>query len=415
MPATPFADLPIYNDRMRPYQDADVLPRVRKWASTDGSGDPDKIDFQRFRHAFLWWDSSKPDEVGSYRLKIADVIDGKLYAIWRGVTVIAGVLQGARGGTTIPDADRDAVRADVARYYAKARSEFNDPSIKVPWDDSSGRSMVAPGRSRDFYDRSFALDDIRILTRAEGYGDGRTVEAYAAVFDVPQEIHDAHGDYIERNDPRAFNMTINSGAAKRALPLYNHGLSIADGRSEALYGVPLGSPQEIRADSRGLLTITRYNKTPLAESVLEAVKAGDITAQSYRGPIFRSSPTKPRGGYRADKDGMLPQVTRHELGLSDYGPTPRPYYADAAIVSVRSAQELASELAGLDEAARSELIRLLATTSPGTPERATATATWAAGTEEPRTAHSGRQQDLARQRQNALWAEIAQMEMATHA
>lgn len=258
--------------------------------------------------------------------------------------------------------------------------------------------------TREYYDRSYPLDGIEILSRAKG-GDGRTVTAYAAIFDTPQEIHDAHGDYIERNDRRAFNMTINSGAAKRALPLYNHGLNVVDGKPEAMYGVPLGSPLEIKADGRGLLTVTRYNKSPLADSILEAIKNDDIRAQSYRGTIFRSSPAKPRGGYRANPDGTLPEVTRLELGLSDYGPTPRPYYEGAAILAVRSATQVLSDIAGLSETERAELIRMLATTPLGEPEPATATATPAAGTEEPRNTHSGRM-ELLRLRAEALFAGV---------
>lgn len=296
----------------------------------------------------------------------------------------------------------------MAKIHAAAKKfgiEMGDDGNRSiqPADETSPRGPLT-------YDRTFDLDTIEILSRAKG-GDGRTVEAYAAVFNVAQEIHDQHGDYLERNDPRAFNMTINSGAAKRALPLYNHGMSVVDGRPEAMYGVPLGLPLEIRADSRGLLTVTRYNKSPLAESILESVKNGDITSQSYRGRIFRSSPDRPRGGYRAKADGALTEVTRLELGLSDYGPTPRPYYADAAILSVR-ARDVAAGLAGLDEDERAELIRLLATT-PNAPEPATATAIPAAGAEEPRESHSGRSKDLARQHELAMWAELAGMEMAT--
>ncbi|MDQ1248447.1 MAG: uncharacterized protein QG597_2819, partial [Actinomycetota bacterium] len=43
------------------------------------------------------------------------------------------------------------------------------------------------------FQRSYALDDITIRS-----GDGRTVEAYAAVFDTSAEIHDRQGHYLER-------------------------------------------------------------------------------------------------------------------------------------------------------------------------------------------------------------------------
>jgi HK97 family phage prohead protease len=268
----------------------------------------------------------------------------------------------------------------------------------------------------DRFDRAFPLEGIEILSRAKG-GDGRTVEAYAAVFDTPAEIHDQHGDYMEVIHRTAFNRTLKNGAVERALVLYNHGRNVVNGQVDSLAQVPLGSPLEIVADIRGLKTVTRYNKSALAESVLEAVRAGDIKAQSFRGGIYRSDPN---GKVPRSRSGVLPTVTRMELGLSDYGPTPSPYYKDAAILAVRSATDVASVITemfqGLDEDERQVLLRALDTTRRvGDPDPATATSTTEPGTEDPRTsAHSGRSKDLARQRELAVWAELARMEMAIH-
>ena len=52
------------------------------------------------------------------------------------------------------------------------------------------------------FQRSYALDDITIRS-----GDGRTVEAYAAVFDTPARIHDRQGHYLERIARSAFDAT----------------------------------------------------------------------------------------------------------------------------------------------------------------------------------------------------------------
>ena len=261
----------------------------------------------------------------------------------------------------------------------KIRAAAKKMGIEVS--DESSRS-----RQRDYFDRAFPLEGIEILSRAKG-GDGRTVEAFAAVFDMPQEIRDQHGHYRERIAATAFNKTLADGAISRALCLYNHGMLVTDARPDSLAQVPLGMPLDIRADRRGLLTVTRYNKTVLADAVLESIHNGEIRAQSFRGPVFRSDPQRiprPRPG------APLPDVMRLELGLSDYGPTPRPYY-DAPIIAVRTAQEVLSALAGLDEDERAELNRMLATTRGREPEPATATAYRAAGPEEPREdAHSGR-------------------------
>ena len=41
--------------------DADAaVARVRRWASRDGSGEKDTIDWERYRQAFAWYDGFKP-------------------------------------------------------------------------------------------------------------------------------------------------------------------------------------------------------------------------------------------------------------------------------------------------------------------------------------------------------------------
>ena len=51
------------------------------------------------------------------------------------------------------------------------------------------------------FTRAYPLEDITIRSG----GDGRTVEAYAAVFNTPQRIVDGSGQYMEVIDRAAFN------------------------------------------------------------------------------------------------------------------------------------------------------------------------------------------------------------------
>lgn len=261
--------------------------------------------------------------------------------------------------------------------------------------------------------RSFALEGIEILDRAKG-GDGRTIEAYAAVFDIPTEVHDAHGDYMEVIHRSAFNRTLANGAGNSALFLYNHGRTVVDGRPDSLAQVPIGSPKSIKADGRGLRTVSQLNRSILADSVLEAVRNGDIKGYSFRGSAYRSDPRGPVP--KARPGAELPTVTRMELSLADYGPTPTPYYVGAEIVALRSASAVLSTINGLDESERAELFRMLLDTTRGSvPDPATATSRREPGAEDPReTAHSGRLKDLARQRELAAWADLAYMEMAVN-
>jgi HK97 family phage prohead protease len=207
------------------------------------------------------------------------------------------------------------------------------------------------------FDRTFPLDDIQISRS----GDGRTVEAYAAMFEAPYEVRDQHGHYMEVLSRSVFNRTLSGGAGKSAMCLYNHGMTV-HGTPDMMGSVPLGTPLEIRPDGRGLLTVTRYNKGPFADQVLESIRNGDIRAQSFRGRIIRSDPNGrvPRQRYGQ----TLPTVTRHEMGLTDYGPTPIPVNAGAEIVAVRSLTDLIDELRDLDADEREELLRTLDLSTP---------------------------------------------------
>ncbi len=70
--------------------------------------------------------------------------------------------------------------------------------------------------------------------------------------------------------------------------------------------------------------------------MLEAIRSGGITAQSYTGRILRSSPELRRGEkYRPGRDGRLITVRRLELALREYGPTPFPAFSGAEILGVR--------------------------------------------------------------------------------
>ena len=53
--------------------------RVRKWA--DAQDEPNA----KYRRAHLWYDDDAPDNFTSYKLLFADVVDGKLVAVPRGI------------------------------------------------------------------------------------------------------------------------------------------------------------------------------------------------------------------------------------------------------------------------------------------------------------------------------------------
>lgn len=298
-------------------------------------------------------------------------------------------------GKTVPRSKRHFPVNDAAHVrnaLARApQSPFGDkamPKIRaaakkfgIEVADDAQRSDPIP------YARSWVLDDIHILRSADGYSDGRTVEAYAAPFGVETEITDSHGHYMEEIARSAFNRTLSHGIDRVGV-YYHHGYTL-HGTPSDLGSVPIGSPVDIRADNRGLRTVTRYNRSALADSVLEAIRNGDIKGYSFRGRIFRSTPMRVP---KVSRGGKLPKIIRTELGLQEYGPTPNPAYQDAGILAMRSLfDEFRADL-------RAEIAQTLSPSTPWDPDAEPATPDPGPGTEDPRDAHSVRQQMLRFQR-----------------
>ncbi len=125
--ALPYTAMPLAS-RSRSW-DADAAEaRVRRWA------DAEEAPNAKYRRAFFWYDAEAPDLFGSYKLQFADVIDGELTAVPRAIFAVAAVLQGSRGGVDIPADDVAAVKRVVARWYARMAEEFDDDTIRPPWE-----------------------------------------------------------------------------------------------------------------------------------------------------------------------------------------------------------------------------------------------------------------------------------------
>lgn len=128
--ATTFGDLPLA-DRGRAWDGTAAEGRVRAWAG--GGSNISDMDWSKYRQAFAWYDPSNPEAVGSYKLGFADIINGTLTAIPRGVFAAAAAMMGSRGGVQIPSGDRSAVQTLLGKYYAKMARMWNDDSMMPPW------------------------------------------------------------------------------------------------------------------------------------------------------------------------------------------------------------------------------------------------------------------------------------------
>lgn len=117
--ATTFTDLPVAPEG-RAWDAGAARSRLARLASSDGSGSKDTLDWERYRQGFLWHDASAPEEFGSYKLPFADVIDGTVKAVWKGLRAAVRSL----GDTDLTDSDNAQVKSHLRRYHKKLGKPF---------------------------------------------------------------------------------------------------------------------------------------------------------------------------------------------------------------------------------------------------------------------------------------------------
>ncbi len=120
MAVTAFQDLPLA-ERDREWDGDAAEKRVRAWAKA--TEEPN----EKYRDAHVWYDGERKENFTAYKLLVADVVDGRLVAVPRGVMAAAAGMQGSRGGVDLPAKDVDRVKSHLAKYYAK----MDD---KAPWE-----------------------------------------------------------------------------------------------------------------------------------------------------------------------------------------------------------------------------------------------------------------------------------------
>lgn len=110
----PFQNLPVDMDKA--WDAGAARARLAKWA---GGPDKEGMDWTKYRRAFLWFDSGEPENFGSYKFPIADIVNGKLTAIYAAISAAAGRL----GATDIPAGDVARMRTHLGKYYKKMDKE----------------------------------------------------------------------------------------------------------------------------------------------------------------------------------------------------------------------------------------------------------------------------------------------------
>jgi hypothetical protein len=128
-------DLP-FADRETPFDKNAAVGRLADWATADG----DTVDLGKYGQAFLWKDDVPADQLtqGSFKLPIADVVDGELTIIPRAVFAVAARLN----QTGIPASAKQDVKDVLDDLYGQMADEFGDDTLQSPF-ESTGHEMAA--------------------------------------------------------------------------------------------------------------------------------------------------------------------------------------------------------------------------------------------------------------------------------
>ena len=160
---------------------------AEKRVADDAGIGGESADWDAYAQAFLYVDDEADAETkAAYGFQIVDIIDGTRRIVPRAVFAVAGVLEGARGGTTIPEADQDQMRSVVSDIYARMADLFTDPTIQAPWDVESASilTVVTAAASTPTYDPAWFDDPkLSVLTPLTVTDDGR-VYGHIATHDV---------------------------------------------------------------------------------------------------------------------------------------------------------------------------------------------------------------------------------------
>ena len=104
---------------------------------------------ETFNMAFLWRsDTGPPNNKNSYRLPIADVINGRYTLIPHAVFTAAAILQGAHGGLegVVGEDEKAKLRTVVSEIYTRLRDIYGDPRVVPPWERQDTDPQDRPNR-----------------------------------------------------------------------------------------------------------------------------------------------------------------------------------------------------------------------------------------------------------------------------
>lgn len=256
-------------------------------------------DYSYYRRAYAWRDPDGDESNKSTYKFIHHEVDGEGNpgpANVRACVTGIAVLNGARGGTTIPDSDRQGV-------YNHLAAHLRDADVEPP-------ELKSRSSNIKIEHRAFSLAGVEV--RAEGDEQPKIV-GHAAVFDT---LSEDLGFYREKIAPGAFAKTIRESDVRA---LFNHDPNFVLGRTKS-------GTLKLAEDDRGLLVEIKPPNTQWARDLMETMRRGDVDQMSFGFQVVKEE---------WEGDANNPVRVLKEVRLFDVSPVVFPAYP-ATDVQVRS-------------------------------------------------------------------------------
>lgn len=287
-------------------------------APWDSAGNESRLradqDGSYYARMYAWRDPEGGESaLESYRLPHHEVgEDGEIGAANVGSCIAAiAVLNGARGGITIPEEDR-------AKVYRHLYAHLRDAGVRLP----DIKRFLSNAVER----RAFSLDGIEVRAEQDGTAPLRLV-GHAAVFDQEWDGTDLWG-YSERIARGAFRKTIQESDVRA---LWNHDANYVLGRTKS-------GTLKLREDDYGLAVEIFPPDVQWSRDLLESIRRGDVSQMSFAFQVVKESVE----GTAADPVRVL-----QEVRLFDVSPVTFPAYS-MTDVHVRSLLDLLQRYAAVE-------------------------------------------------------------------
>lgn len=160
------------------------------------------------------------------------------------------------------------------------------------------------------------------------FGDGKTFQGYAAIFNSPTRIDSLwEGTFDEEISPGAFEKSLRS---ETPVFQFDHG------KHPLIGSIPLGVITRAEEDAKGLYVEARLTDNWLIEPVRDSIAHGAIKGMSFRFSV-------PDGGETwVETKGEIPKRTLHQVDVRELGPVVFPAYSGTT-AKVRSMLGLEDE------------------------------------------------------------------------